>query len=270
MPCAMMSLIARKLPSSSAVTICSQARLLCRYCSIDITASCRTKSASRSAAPARGLAMHRAKEIADASPLFRPRPGQKWMALAASPCRKPNVPGVVWVRENNRTENRGRCTMLSWKAVTAVRFSAGKLVESIVPTLRIAQLEERTVVASALVAALFGCTCCIMRGSAATELAASSSDLMQADADIPGHEGCTASHGPEFAPGRHAALQVACVHRICRMMRPTQLRSLRPRSEWWCRIQCMLIPWVCTQGRCRPMRVQRWSYRRLVIGCPLL
>src|ERR1022692_2722810 len=231
MPCAMMSLIARKLPSSSAVTICSQARLLCRYCSIDITASCRTKSASRSAAPARGLARHRAKEIADASPLFRPRPGQKWMALAASPSRKPNVPGVVWVRENNRTENRGRCTMLSWKAVTAVRFSAGKLVESIVPTLRIAQLEERTVVASALVAALFGCTCCIMRASVATELAASSSGLMQPGDDIPGHAGCPDRRGPELARGLHAAQQVACVHADCRMMQLMQLRSLGARRR---------------------------------------
>jgi len=36
-----------------------------------------------------------------------------------------------------------------------------------------------------------------------------------------------------------------------------------------CRIQCVLICWVATHGRCLPMRVQRWSYRRLVIGCPL-
>jgi hypothetical protein len=53
-----------------------------------------------------------------------------------------------------------------------------ELVESIVPTMRIGQLDERTVVASALVAALFGCTCCIIRLPAATELAASLSGLM--------------------------------------------------------------------------------------------
>jgi hypothetical protein len=68
----------------------------------------------------------------------------------------------------------------------------------------------------------------VARASAATELDASSSGLMQADDDIPGHVGCVGSRGSELAPGRHAALQVARVHRICRMMRPTQLRSFRP------------------------------------------
>jgi hypothetical protein len=28
------------------------------------------------------------------------------------------------------------------------------------------------------------------------------------------------------------------------------------------RIQCMLIYWMATHGRCLPMRVHRWSYRR--------
>ena len=106
-----------------------------------------------------------------------------------------------------------------------------ELVESIVPTLRIGQLDERMVVASALVAALFGCTCCIMRVSAATELAASSSGLMQADDGIPGHAGCMGFHGSELAPGRHAGLQVARIHRICRMMQRLQLRSLVGRSR---------------------------------------
>src|SRR6185437_128128 len=82
------------------------------------------------------------------------------------------------------------------------------------------------VVASALVAALFGCVCCIMLVPAATELAASSSGLMQADEGIPGHAGCMSAHGSELAPGRHAALQVARVHRIRRIMLPLQLRSL--------------------------------------------
>ena len=120
-------------------------------------------------------------------------------------------------------------TMLAWPSMACTTFRstpAAKLVVSIVPTLRIGRLDERTVVGSALVAALFGCTCCIMRVSAATELAASSSGLMQVDDGIPGHAGCMGSHGSELAPGRHAALQVARVHRICRMMRPAQLRSL--------------------------------------------
>src|ERR1035441_6171139 len=91
-----------------------------------------------------------------------------------------------------------------------------ELVESIDRTLRIGQLDERAVVASALVAALFGCTCCIKRISAATELAASSSGLMQADDGIPGQAGCMVTHGSQLAPGQHAALQVARVHRIDR------------------------------------------------------
>lgn len=47
------------------------------------------------------------------------------------------------------------------------------------------QLGERTVVAPALVAAFLGCVCRIIRASSATELAASSSGLTQADDDIP-------------------------------------------------------------------------------------
>jgi hypothetical protein len=71
---------------------------------------------------------------------------------------------------------------------------AAKLVESNVPTLRIGQLDERAVVASALVAVLFGYACCIIHVSDATELAAALSGLMQADDDIPGHSGCAGSH----------------------------------------------------------------------------
>ena len=59
--------------------------------------------------------------------------------------------------------------------------------------MRVGQLDERTVVASAIVAALFGCTCCIIRVFAATELAASLSGLVQADDDMPGHVGCMRS-----------------------------------------------------------------------------
>ena len=102
-------------------------------------------------------------------------------------------------------------------------------VEGNDPTLRIGQLDERTVGASAPVAALFCCTCCIIRLSAATELAASSSGLMQADGDIPSHAGCMGSRGSELAPGRHGELQVARVHRIRRMMQPLQLRSFARR-----------------------------------------
>ena len=70
-------------------------------------------------------------------------------------------------------------------------------VEGNVPTLRIGQLDERTVGASAPVAALFGCTCCIIRLSAATELAASSSGLMQADQHPPwGSIGWDAQESP--------------------------------------------------------------------------
>src|ERR1022692_3059417 len=74
------------------------------------------------------------------------------------------------------------------------------LVESNVPTLRVGRLDERTVVASALVAALFGCACCIMRVSAATELAASMSGLMQADDDSAGHTRCAGSHDARGCP----------------------------------------------------------------------
>ena len=101
-----------------------------------------------------------------------------------------------------------------------------ELVESIVPTLRIGQLDERTVVASALVAALFGCTCCIMRASVATELVASSSGLMQPGDEVPGHAWCPDRRSFELARGLHAAQQVACVHANCRMMQLMQLRSL--------------------------------------------
>ena len=86
---AMMSLIARLTPFSSVVTIAFQARLLCRYWSIDIAASWRMKSASRKGRPRQALLSDRASEMADARPLLSPRPGQKWMALAASPSRKP-------------------------------------------------------------------------------------------------------------------------------------------------------------------------------------
>jgi hypothetical protein len=80
-----------------------------------------------------------------------------------------------------------------------------------------------------LVAALFGCTCCILQVSAATDLAASSSGLMQADDDSPGHAGCTSSCASEYAPGRHAAPQADAVQRNCRMMQRMQLRSLTRR-----------------------------------------
>jgi len=61
----------------------------------------------------------------------------------------------------------------------------------------VGQLDERTVGASAPVAALFGCTCCIIRLSAATELAASSSGLMQADQHPPwGSIGWDAQESP--------------------------------------------------------------------------
>jgi serine/threonine protein kinase len=89
MPSTMTSLIARVLPSSSVVTIAFQARLLCRYWSIDITASWRRKSASRKALPLQARSRDRASERADANPLLSPRPGQKWIAFAASPRRNP-------------------------------------------------------------------------------------------------------------------------------------------------------------------------------------
>src|SRR6516164_8382192 len=76
-PKAIRSLIARGFPSASVVTICRHARLLCRYCSIAITASWRTKSASRQAVPRQDAARHRDSEITEASPLLSPRPGQK-------------------------------------------------------------------------------------------------------------------------------------------------------------------------------------------------
>ena len=123
MPCAIRSLIATAWPVSSVVTICRHARLLCRYCSIAIDASWRTKSLSRSGLP-RQPATVRASERAEARPLLRPRPGQKWIALAASPSRNPNVPGVVAVGAKIWAVKRGRCTMSSRKQVTAVRFSS--------------------------------------------------------------------------------------------------------------------------------------------------
>src|ERR1022692_1853593 len=95
------------------------------------------------------------------------------------------------------------------------------LVESNVPTLRVGRLDERTVVASALGAALFGCACCIMRVSAATELAASMSGLMQADDDGAGHTRCAGSHDARAFP--RAARCAAGVHESAGMMHPMQL-----------------------------------------------
>ena len=92
--------------------------------------------------------------------------------------------------------------------------SWSQLVESNVPTLRIGRVGERTVVASALVAALL------------VVPAASSSGLIQADDDIPGHVECAGSHCSELAPRRHAAPQVARVHAIYRMMQQMQFCSL--------------------------------------------
>src|SRR5271170_179403 len=115
-------------------------------------------------------------------------------------------------------------------AICSTGVPPSKLVESNVPTLRIGRLGERTVVASALIAAPFGCVCCIMLVSDATELAASLSGLMHADDDIPGHAGCRASHDSEPAPGRHAAPQLARVHANCRMMQQLQLRSFSAGS----------------------------------------
>src|ERR1039457_2617963 len=93
--------------------------------------------------------------------------------------------------------------MLPWpsRSLTVWRSAPpANLVESNVPTLRVGRLDERTVVAPALVAALFGCACCIMRGSAATELAASMSGLMQADDDSAGHTRCAGSHDARGCP----------------------------------------------------------------------
>src|SRR5450755_1006012 len=112
------------------------------------------------------------------------------------------------------------------------------------------QLGEQAVVASLLVAGLLGCSCCIMRASGATELAASSSGLMQADDDIPGHAWCAGHRCSELAPGPHAAPQVARVHLICRMMQPTQLCSLLISA----RVRCRRLPvgWTGGGGACPP------------------
>lgn len=124
MPWAMMSLMAQVAPWSSVVTIAFQARLLWRYWSIDMAASWRRKSASRKGFPFQAPLRERASEIADARPLLRPRPGQKWMALAASPSRKPYVPGELAVEGSNSAVKRGRCTMSRRKEVTALRSSS--------------------------------------------------------------------------------------------------------------------------------------------------
>jgi len=59
----------------------------------------------------------------------------------------------------------------------------------------------------------------------------------------------------------------------CRRRRGRRMRGRRrsrSSANWsMCRIQRALIRWIATQGRCRPRRVHRWSYRQEVIGCPL-
>jgi hypothetical protein len=63
------------------------------------------------------------------------------------------------------------------------------------------------VVTLCLVAAPFGCACCIMRAPSATELAASSSGLMQGDSDIPGHPWCAGRCCPISPQGQLAPPQ---------------------------------------------------------------
>jgi hypothetical protein len=70
-----------------------------------------------------------------------------------------------------------------------------------------------------------------MRASGATELAASSSGLMQGDGDVPVHPWCAGHRCSELTPGPRAALQVARVHRRCRMMLRMQLCPFARRGE---------------------------------------
>ncbi len=80
----------------------------------------------------------------------------------------------------------------------------------------------------------------------------------------------SAAAGPPSWHARRSPLRRP--RRRCRCARRTRgPRRSRNSANWsrWCgRIQWVLMPWVATQGRRRPIRVHRWSYRRWVIGRP--